>query len=169
MDRIYGLFSDMFQEIILVTNTPLDYLEWDFHIVADLFDIRCSLNGIHAGLFYASTPHIFVTACDTPFLQKDLIRIILDEIEPRLDVIIPETSSGFEPLCAVYSKRCLKPIEENLTCRKLKIQRFLKKVRTKIIPENMLCLKDPDLVSFYNINTPEDMALAENMLKTMNE
>ena len=70
LDHIYGVFSDLFEEIILVTNNPLQYLEWDFNIVTDLFSIRSSLTGIHAGLFYATNPHAFFAACDTPFLFR---------------------------------------------------------------------------------------------------
>ncbi|MDH3885280.1 MAG: NTP transferase domain-containing protein, partial [Desulfobacterales bacterium] len=52
LDRIYDIYSELFEEIILVTNSPQNFLEWDLLIVSDLFPIRSSLTGIHAGLFY---------------------------------------------------------------------------------------------------------------------
>jgi len=161
LDRIYDVFNDLFEEIILVTNDPLQYLEWDLDIVTDLFPIRSSLTGIHAGLFYTTTPYAFFAACDIPFLKKELVETILGNIEPFVDIVIPETSLGFEPLCSVYSKQCFKPIEQQLVKKDLQIQQIFRKVRVKKIPENILRQNDPDLVSFSNINTPDDLTKAE--------
>jgi molybdopterin-guanine dinucleotide biosynthesis protein A len=163
LDRLAGTFEDLFQEVVLVTNAPLEYLSWDLMIVTDLFPLRSSLTGIHAGLFHASAPHVFVTACDTPFLKKELITTLLDELEPKWDVIIPETEAGHQPLCAIYSKRCIKPIEHQLSRQDPKIINFFSKVKVKKIAEPQLRAADPDLISFFNINTPEDLAASKKM------
>lgn len=163
LDRIYDVFSDLFEEIILVTNDPIQYLEWNLDIVTDLFPIRSSLTGIHTGLFYMTTPYAFFAACDIPFLKKGLVDTILNHIEPGVDIVIPETSKGLEPLCSVYSKHCLKPIEQQLVKQQLKIRQVFQKVRVKKLPENILRENDPDLVSFYNINTHDDLVRAEHI------
>jgi len=161
LDRIYDVLQSLFDEIILVANDPLPYLEWDLKIVGDLFTFRSSLTGIHAGLFYASNPFVFVTACDTPFLKKALVQKILAEIDPKADLTIPQTEAGLEPLCAVYSKKALNKIEAYLIQEKVKITRVFGKKRVKKIPENILRRADPDLVSFFNINAPEALKEAE--------
>jgi molybdopterin-guanine dinucleotide biosynthesis protein A len=161
LDRIYEVFTILFDKIILVTNDPVQYLEWDFDIVTDIFPIRSSLTGIHTGLFYITTPYAFFIACDIPFIKKELIEILLDGVEPGIDIVIPETSKGVEPLCSVYSKRCFRPIEEQLEKESLKIQRVFRKVRVKKISEDILCTIDPNLVSLSNINTPDDLARAK--------
>ena len=169
LDRIYEVFTILFDKIILVTNDPLQYMEWDFDIVADIFPIRSSLTGIHTGLFYITTPYAFFLACDIPFVKKELIEILLDGVEPGIDIVIPETSKGVEPLCSVYSKRCFKPIEEQLEKKSLKIRQVFKKVRIKKISEDILRTIDPDLVSLYNINTPDDLACAKQAANYMTE
>ncbi|MCP4349654.1 MAG: molybdenum cofactor guanylyltransferase [Desulfobacterales bacterium] len=163
LDHIYNVFTELFEEIILVANDPLQYLEWDCVIATDIFQIRSSLTGIHAGLFYTSNPFAFFAACDTPFLKKELAETIIDSIETRSDVFIPETSAGLEPLCAVYSKQCLKPIEQQLIDNKLKIQGFFNKIKVRKISETILREKDPELVSFFNINTPDQLDIAEKI------
>jgi len=163
LDRIYDVFSDLFEDIILVTNDPIQYLEWNLNIVTDLFPIRSSLTGIHTGLFYMTTPYAFFAACDIPFLKKGLVEAILNHIEPGVDIVIPETSKGFEPLCSVYSKKCLKSIEQQLVKQELKIRQVFQKVRVKKLPENILRQNDPDLISFYNINTHDDLVRAEHI------
>lgn len=164
LDHIYGLFKELFQIIILVTNDPAQYIEWDLTIVSDLLPVRSSLTGIQAGLFFTTTPYAFVAACDTPFIKRNVVQALLDNIESRIDVVIPETREGLEPLCAVYSKNCLKPITCQLEKQELQIYQALQKLRIKKLPEKMLRRYDPDLISFYNINTPEELAKAQNML-----
>lgn len=164
LDRLFAAYTELFDEIILVTNNPLEFLEWDAMIVSDIFSVRSSLTGIHAGLFYASYPFAFFSACDTPFLKKEIIETVLEHIDTAADLVIPQTSAGLEPLCAAYSKRCLKPAEDHLRAGKLKIQMALNKGRIKRIPEERLREKDPELVSFFNINTPEDLERAEQLL-----
>lgn len=165
LDRLYRVFSDLFDEIILVTNEPLKYIEWDFNIVTDLFSNRSSLTGIHAGLFYMKNPFGFFSACDTPFLKKEVVETIVEYIDSNVDLVMPETSSGMEPLCAVYSKRCLKAAEDHLRQNKYKIQLALRKKRIKKIPESILRAADPSLVSFFNINTPQDLNRAEEIMQ----
>ncbi len=163
LDHIYKIFSELFNEIILVTNDPGLYLEWNLTIAADLYPIKSSLTGIHAGLFFSKNPYIFTTACDTPFLQKDLVKALLDSIDPEIDVVIPRTAMGYEPLCAVYARSCLCRAAQNLDRGRLKIQDIFNRARMKKIGENRLRRYDPDLISFFNINTPEDLVKAEEM------
>jgi molybdopterin-guanine dinucleotide biosynthesis protein A len=161
LDRIYRVFEGLFDEILLVCNRPLQFLEWDATIVTDLFDVRSSLTGIHAGLFYARHPYAFFTACDTPFLKREIVELIVSGIEPHVDIVMPDTAAGREPLCAVYSKRCLKPAEAALKRDRLKIQRVFRRLRTRTISEKALRAVDPELTSFFNVNTPRDLEGAE--------
>jgi molybdopterin-guanine dinucleotide biosynthesis protein A len=158
LERLCDTFKTFFQELLLVSNSPQEYLSWDLAIVTDLFPVRCSLTGIHSGLFHAPTSHAFVAACDMPFLKTEVIEILLRRVEPKWDVIIPVTGKGYEPLCAVYSKRCIKPIERQLKRGKVKIADFFSHVKVREVPEVELLQADPDLVSFFNVNRPEDLA-----------
>jgi molybdopterin-guanine dinucleotide biosynthesis protein A len=166
LDRLYDIFSDLFAEVILVTNDPLQFIDWDLTIVTDIFSVRSSLTGIHAGLFYTQNPFAFFSACDTPFLKRELVKSLVEQIENNTDIIMPETAAGFEPLCAIYSKRCLKQAEQHLKENKFKIQWAFRSHRIKYIPESVLLQKDPELISFFNINTPEDLVRAEELIAT---
>ena len=158
LDRISDVFQDLFEEILLVTNEPEAYPAWPFSIVSDRLPIRCSLTGIHAALYSAHFPYVFITACDTPFLHRKLVETIIDPVFSNpADVIVPETSAGLEPLCALYSKRSISTIEQALAQKKCKVQNVLKQVSHKKIPESVLRKADPKLLSFININSPEDL------------
>jgi len=164
LDHLLSLFEELFEEIILVANDPETYLDQDFIITADLFDVRSSLTGIHAGLFTATRPYAFFAACDAPFVKREVIQAILERIDPGVDVVIPETETGIEPLCAVYSKKCLVPAERNLRRENFQIRRMFKKLRVRTVSQKVLTACDPELMSFFNINTPEDLDKARRIL-----
>lgn len=163
IEHTMSLFNELFPNIILVTNNPKHYLDWDVTIAKDIVAKRSSLTGIHAGLFFTTTPYAFVSACDTPFLKKEIIQTIIENVEPDSDVVIPQTNAGLEPLCAVYSIKCLPFIQQELEQNRLKIQDFFSKVTVKTVNESLLKKFDPRLLSFFNINTPGDLETAAKL------
>ena len=64
--------------------------------------------------------------------------MILKNLEDRWDVVVPVTEEGYQPLAAIYSRRCLEPIADQLAEGKLKVSHFFSKVRIKKIPEIQL-------------------------------
>jgi molybdopterin-guanine dinucleotide biosynthesis protein A len=159
IDRTRDIFADIFDEVLVVTNTPLDYLDLNLRLVADLVPGKGSLGGIYTGLFHASHPRAFVAACDMPFLTPALIGF-LNGMAPRFDIVIPRTEDGLQPLHAVYGKDCLPFMAELLSRDNLKIIDFFNRVRVREVPSEEILPFDPGLKSFLNINTPEDLRRA---------
>jgi molybdopterin-guanine dinucleotide biosynthesis protein A len=162
VDPVISLFSSVFSRLIIVTNEPLSYLGWDADIVTDLFSARSSLTGIHTGLFYADTPYIFAAAFDIPFVRRSVFDLVLSEAEPGFDAVMPETPSGLEPLFAIYSRHALEAVERHVRQEKFKIRRVFQNLRVKIIPASRVLEADPELDTFFNINTPEDLKAARS-------
>ncbi|MEA2061608.1 MAG: molybdenum cofactor guanylyltransferase [Thermodesulfobacteriota bacterium] len=157
IDIIIEKLSTLLNEIIIVTNDPCDFSEQDSLLATDILPCGCSLAGIHAGMFYAAKNNIFVAACDTPFLKIEIVEKIISHISPAHDIIIPETCDGIEPLCAVYSKKCLPAVQTNLNKNIFMIKKIFKKNRTLKIPVHEIKKIDPEMISFFNINTPCDL------------
>ena len=164
IERMMTVYEKLFSEIILVTNHPKTYLKWDAIVVKDIFTKRSSLTGIHSGLFYTKTDHAFIAACDTPFLKMDLVKLIVENIDASADVVLPRTGVGIEPLFAVYSRKCLQTVQGALEQNRLKIRDIFKRLKVKEVQESSLRERDPDLVSFFNINTPKDLEQANRMI-----
>ena len=163
IDRLLAVYSRLFDQTILVTNQPTAYMDVDALIVSDHYPARSSLNGLHAGLFAADQEYAFFTACDTPFVKAPLIRLLLDSIGKKDDIVIPATAAGYEPMFAIYRKSCLPAMVWQLEHDLLKIQGLFRKLRVKTVAEAELRSVDPELVSFFNINTPEDLVQAQAM------
>ena len=156
IDRTRRIFGELFAEVLLVTNSPGEYLDLNLRTVTDLYPGKGSLGGIYTGLFYASFSRAFVAACDMPFLNRDLISHLVS-LSPQYDIVIPRTEDGQQPLHAVYSRRCLPFMEDLLQKGDLKILDFFHRVKKREVPTEEILSFDPRLESFLNLNTPEDL------------
>ncbi|MBT3177468.1 MAG: molybdenum cofactor guanylyltransferase [Desulfobacula sp.] len=165
LETIYDLFSRLFKEVIIVVNEPREFSGWDMMVVTDIIPSKCALAGIHTGLFYASYPYAYVTACDTPFVKQSVVEYIVGSISPGYEVIIPRTDDGLETLFAVYSKECIPLIEKTLNNNVFMIKKFFRKKKVKEIPVDKLKLIDPKMQFIFNVNTPKDLEKAKIMAK----
>jgi len=157
IDKMLDVYQDIFAEIIIVTNDPLSYTEFpDTVVVTDIYKEKGALGGIYTGLFFASHDYSFVAACDMPFLRKDFIIYLTEQVD-KYDIVVPQLSDGFQPLHAVYSQNCLSSIKRLLSANKLKITGFYKDMRLLSIPEEKIKPFNKDGRLFLNINTPKDL------------
>jgi molybdopterin-guanine dinucleotide biosynthesis protein A len=156
IDRTLKIFKDLFREVIVVTNSPLDYLDLDVTLVTDIYPGKKALGGIYTGLFYATCPHAFVAACDMPYLNPRFIACMMDQA-PACDIVVPETPEGIEPLHAIYAKSCLPHIKRRILQDRLKVTGFYKGLKCLTIPEAIQKTFDPDIRMFINVNTREDL------------
>jgi FdhD protein len=77
-------------------------------------------------------------------------------MQDGVDVVIPETPGGLEPLHAVYAKSCLPKMEKMLQAGERRILSFFDLAQVRLVPRGKIAALDPDYASFRNINTPED-------------
>jgi molybdopterin-guanine dinucleotide biosynthesis protein A len=154
--RIYTLFKELFQEVIIVTNQQELFKNFDSKIYSDLIPNQGALGGLYTGLFFSTFQYSFCVACDMPFLKKALVQYIINHIEGE-DVIVPRTEDGLQPLHAIYSKNCLDPIKIIMEQGKYKIIDFYNQVNVKIVEEKDFTVLDPLRESFINVNTPDEL------------
>lgn len=150
------------QDILIVSKKETCFEEMGVRIVTDIYPGNSPLVGIHAGLVYALNYYNLVIACDLPFINGKLVKLMVEQAQGA-DVLVPQKGKYLQPLCAVYSKKCLGPIEESLSAGRLKVTAFYPKVKVKYIDEDKLSgLAGRDNL-FFNINTPEDLTLAREI------
>lgn len=157
--------SKLFAECVLVTDHPDAYQSWSVKITADLIcgPQKNSLTGIHAGLSVAANPYSLVVAGDMPFVAPALLSR-LAELSGEDDVIIPRQGDHFQPLCAVYHKNCLPQIAALLARHHFKVLDFFPAMRVRHVDVAELQQYDRQLLSFFNVNKPEDYRLAQEIV-----
>jgi molybdenum cofactor guanylyltransferase len=127
--------------------------------VTDIYPGRGPLGGIYTGLAASDSCYNLVIACDMPFVNRDLLRYMLQSAG-GYDLVIPKVNGLVEPLHAVYAKSCLPHIEAMIERNVLSVNRLLGAVRTRYITPAEIDRYDPRHISFFNINTKDDLARA---------
>lgn len=156
IDRTVRLFRAVFQEVIIVTASPLDYLDQQATIVTDILPEKGALGGLYTGLFFALYEHVFVAACDMPFLNRAFLEHMIRQTA-GYDIVVPAPTDGLQPLHAVYARRCLPVIRSLLDRNRLQIKELYPAHRLLKIPPEVLRSFDPEGRMFLNVNTPEDL------------
>ncbi|MEA3345751.1 MAG: molybdenum cofactor guanylyltransferase [Chloroflexota bacterium] len=147
---------------VIVAGGPFPYPLPGARLVADIYHGCGPLGGIHAGLAAASNFHSLVVACDMPFLNIRLLRYIVKRAS-GYDVVIPRLGTYLEPLHAIYSRDCLKSIERQIEAGNFRVSDLLSEVRVCYVEGDEIERFDPQHLSFFNINTPEDLERAEEI------
>jgi molybdopterin-guanine dinucleotide biosynthesis protein A len=130
--------------------------------IADIYPGKGPLVGIYSGLIASSSPRTIVVGCDTPFLSVSLLEY-MTQICPIFDIVVPQIENKLEPLCAVYSKNCLAPIQELLGRDERQIRRLFDMVEVKYVEEDEINRFDPRHLSFFNINGQTDLDKARKL------
>lgn len=162
IERTVRKLRNFVDEIIVASNNTAKYNLPGIVEVPDSYPGMGPLGGMHAGLMAAQHRHSFLVSCDMPFFTEELARYLLERRE-GYDVVVPEIRNQLEPLCAVYSRNCINPIERCLQANVSQVYRFYSDVRVRKIVESDLCLVGDLEKMFCNLNTPEDVySLSEN-------
>ena len=168
IEHIHRLLDELFDEVIIVTNSPGLYDSIPCRKEPDIYYKQGSLAGIHSGLCHARNERIFVVACDMPFLSEEVIRALC-ACDRQAEVVIPRSGWGLEPLHACYAKSCLPAIEAVLDAGKKRIVGFFPEVRVVEVAAAELQKIDPEGLSFRNINTPEEYFALRDQALTSTE
>ena len=121
------------------------------------------LAGITAGLKACRNGWALCIACDMPFVDPAVVRLLTLKTT-GVDVVIPEHRLGLEPLHALYHRRCLSAMEACLRGGARRPIIFLESMRVAKVEQGAIEILDPTWRSFYNINTPEEMDRAREWI-----
>lgn len=158
LDKFKGLFDD----ILIVANDPAPFNQLPISkgqntkIVSDIIPEKGPLGGIYTGLVTSRAKFNFVIACDMPFIDIGLIRYMYEKSD-GYDVVVPKVGDRYEPLFAIYSKRCAEHIKRLIDEGALKVRAFFPKVKVReILREEIVRFITPEKI-FTNLNRPEDI------------
>lgn len=166
LDHTTDCLREMFPEIIVILQAG-DRAERaiglaDVRVVTDVLPSDGPLVGIYTALAHLSTPYVFVMACDMPYPNMELVRLLLSEAEGR-EVVVPRMRDHLEPLFAVYSRDLLNKVRAFLDQGRLKIPDLIEELDVRYVEEDEVAACDPEFRSFFNINTIEDLESAQTI------
>jgi molybdopterin-guanine dinucleotide biosynthesis protein A len=160
IERIIERIAPLCAGTLIVTNTPDIYAFLNLPMHADAYPGASSLGGIYTGLLQASAERALVLSCDLPLVSPELVRYLLD-LPFEYDLLMPWVAERQQPLHAIYGKSCLPAMRAQIEAGDLKIVRLLETLRGRIVRADEL---QPEwLMSFRNMNTPEDWAEVQRL------
>lgn len=164
LERGLGVLRSIFQEVLVVIAQDSPPLDVTATVVRDLVPDCGSLGGLYTGLTRATTPYIFIVACDMPFLDPAVISQFISQTATE-DIVMAKLATRLHPMHALYGKRCLPVVEQMIRARQLRIQEMVShpSLRVRYVTEADLFTIDPSGRSFQNVNTPDDLEAARSL------
>jgi molybdopterin-guanine dinucleotide biosynthesis protein A len=165
LDRLIAVFVEAFgTPPLLVANDPAAR-SWrsDLEVVPDEQPGLGALGGILTAVNRGPAP-IVLAAWDMPFVTAPLLQSLAQGLQTH-DAFIPESDGrrGLEPLCAGYGPACRAAISGALERGDRRAIAFHPQVNVGILPlAQVRHLGDPAML-FFNLNTPDDLAKADDL------
>jgi molybdenum cofactor guanylyltransferase len=163
LERSCAVLRDLFEQVcvVIAQDGPDLQTEVPFPVLRDLIPNLGSLGGLYTGLRQATTQHIFLAACDMPFLNSNLVHYMI-ECKKDVDIVMARWEQRLQPTHAVYGRRCLPILDEMISRHDMKIQNLIANpsLRVQLLTQLELNRIDPEGRSFRNINTPADLEAA---------
>ncbi len=159
LQRVISIVQPLFSDVIISVRQP----RTDCHLIQVCDDPAHAgpLAGLAAGLERAKTDWIFALACDMPFITAELIAH-LATFRDGYDAVVPHIQGHPQPMAAYYATRSLDALHEILNGHgKQSLRALLDKLNVRYLDEAEL--QTADLHSFFDLDTPDDMANALNI------
>ena len=148
-----------FTLVVVVASPEQELPPLAAKVVRDEIAYQGPVGGIYYGLKAAIGTGAFVTSCDAAFLNLPFISFLTSQILNH-DVVVPYWRDRFQPLHAVYRTNVVPLLKEQLDRGELRPIFLYDKVRTRKVGEEEIRRFDPEGLSFFNMNAPEDYARA---------
>lgn len=163
LEQVISRTDAISNQIIIVTARERTFAQLannpKIKVVSDIVPGAGSLGGIYTGLVESKTHYNLVVAADMPFINESLLRYMIKAAD-GYDLTLPRVNNWYEPLHAVYSRNCIGPARTILDQSKKVIIELFNYVKVKFIEAEEIDRFDPQHLSFFNINTREDMERA---------
>lgn len=163
IERVVGRMRPLADELVIVANAPAEYAHLKLPVFTDLSPGKGPLGGLYTAISRTHGDYVLAVSCDQPFLNPELLRFLLD-LRHGYDVVVPLNRESYpQSMHAVYGKGCLAPIRHRLDADNLKVISFYADVRVRSVVDEEVGRFDPERLSFFNVNTPDDLAEAERL------
>jgi molybdopterin-guanine dinucleotide biosynthesis protein A len=169
LEHTLQLVGRLCADVVVVLNDAAEWPGLAARTVPDVYADGGALGGIYAGLRASPHEYALVVAADMPLLNEALLAAML--ARPRCyDLLVPRSPQaarnplGVEPLHAIYSTRCLAPIQRALDAGRRQITAFFPDVQVAHFELDDIQRYDLQGASFLSINTAEQLAEARRLL-----
>lgn len=120
---------------------------------ADVYPGCGPMAGIHAAFTTSDCDALVVAPCDAPYYDGRLAQFLAAQYDGLRDAwVLLDCEGRMQPLCGMYSRKCLPVLDEHLRAGKLRMKQMLEQM-------DICRLELPEEIGnrvFVNINTPQE-------------
>lgn len=165
IEHVARTLRSVFKKVVVISNVPFKYGFLSLPAYPDIYRNCGPMGGIHSAFVHTEAPGLFVVACDTPLISKELIEYVTTS-HSESDIAVVSLDGQVHPLCGVYLRSSFPIIEQSLNNHSPRLQEMFKRLNTSIIPIS------PDL-PFYdenlllNFNNPKEFKKYQNRFRRL--
>jgi molybdopterin-guanine dinucleotide biosynthesis protein A len=171
--HVVDAVSTVVDETVVVTNSQERVTKYaevtrsDVKFAVDVCESRSPLIGALTGFGVAHGKYSLLLPFDTPFVSREVVSLLFELCVNRAAVIPRWPTGNIEPLHAVYqTAQALEAAKNAVAEEKLNMRAMIEKLRgVRYVSTLVIQQLDPELRTFFNINTPADLAEAGAMVK----
>ena len=163
--RASDTLSVLSTEVILVGGEPIADLQHPH--LPDARKDAGPAAGIETALSNADI-NVVALALDLPFVPPELLLATLAVVDQGAIICAPRWEGRWHPLCATYSQAALDPLRQRLDCGVFDLYGLLDEIATPLETNALREVGEPTEI-LLNINTPEDLEVAEKLLSTKSQ
>jgi len=147
---IIEVIKPLVDKVIIISNNT-DYEQFGYEVCQDIIKEKGPIAGIYTGLKYSKTTKNIVLSCDVPFVNTEVIKLLIGKSE-NADVVIPEKGNRTHQLIGMYDQSCIDTFKDELDKDQLKLKIAIEKLNYKVVDVNHI-----DEKIFNNINSKNDI------------
>ena len=157
LDRQLARLRRVVDRTIIIANDAEPFSGAGVPVIPDLVPDGGALGALYTAVHAAGTERILVIACDMPFVSERLLAHLVS-VGSSVDIAIPRTARGYEPLCATYSRRSASELRRLIDERRFRLSDVARIPGLNVheVGRDELNAFGPEEVLFFNLNTPDD-------------
>jgi len=160
ISHVIDVIKPVFEDVVLIANDSEKFSFLGLDVIPDIIPGLGPIGGIYTALEKIDCSRVFIFPCDMPFLNTEFVRY-MSRIPDLYDVIVPRAGEFFQPLHAIYSKKCLSKIKKQIDDKDYKMSAIFEGLNIRIVGEDETGFYKNPFMIFRNINFKADLGLQE--------
>lgn len=162
INHVLDIIKPVFDDVIIIANDREKFSFLGLDVIPDIIPDLGPIGGLYTALEKINCSRVFILPCDMPFLSREFVEY-MSQIPDLYDVVVPQSGGYFQPLHAIYGKKCLPYIIKNIEEKKFKINSLFDEpdINIRIVGEDEIDFYADPFLMFKNINFKSDLGLQE--------